>query len=418
MPRTPRQVISDTAKPIIDAAVDKAVGTGLRKEIFDQAVSRLPWGHKTSVDMTGWAAAEYLAYLDTPTGGQLPPPRIGRDTVRGINRLSGVLPTEAVLLARAITDTAPPAGQSANPALHDLLEKYLPESLHAFQATAPGGRYGSAEDRLLVQLRLLHDVAANIQRAEADHNERDLQIQEAFLRERFAELSPSDLDLGTREAAEVSSGGATRGDRRSQRRTGADHPAAAPPPTRPMPSVAAAQGARVYVEPDRDPVVAFGRSPASDRKVAFRLALPKGQVATLGCVRESFAGATGFQHHTNRRWLTPRHPTGFRTSQVDLALKVNVAGMRRFLVYAVGPSRPEPTRTVLFVRDGNRSQADLATLLTNQPGTATTVICTGYTTADGFMLRNESTLFPDLRSACGGFGFDRVTWLDADTPIV
>ena len=60
----------------------------------------------------------------------------------------------------------------------------------------------------------------------------------------------------------------------------------------------------------------------------------------------------------------------------------------------------------------------MPTALANRVGAAYTVVCSGYASSTGLVLRNESTLYPDLRSACVGFGYADLTWLDADTPIV
>lgn len=372
-------------------------------------------------DFDGWTAPEYLAYLAMrhdrpaqrparpgllgraePTPPPLPPRRAGRDTVREINRRSDVLPVEAVLLARSVTDAAPPPGRPVNPTLTAVLEKYLPESLAAFASEGPRSMKRTAEQLLLSQLDLLAQVTANIQRAQAEHNDRELQIQEAFLRERFADLTPTALDLS------VPTGAATDPSR-----------AAATPrprPKRPLPAAPSRRNA--HVEVDEDPVVVFPTPSTPERKLTLRLALPKGQLATLGCVVETHGGATGFRLAAARRWFAAKHPTGFRAPQVDVTLRLDTAGLRRFIVYATSGSRPEPTDTVLFLRDGDRNQAALTTLLANRPAASTTVIASGFVTGDGLVLRNESTLYASLRAACAGFGFRHITWLDEQTPIV
>ena len=403
VPLRPGEVFSATTKPLIDVVV----GDGRRKELVEQALTRLPLRHRATVNFLGYTTSEYQAYLALPPGAGPPPKRAGRDTAELVNRLAGVLPADAAPLARSITDAAPAAGERVNPALRDVLDKYLPETLNAFNTAGPRELRAPAERLLIDQLALLRQATTNLLRAEAEHNDRDLQIQEAFLRERFADLTPSGLDLP--------GPGAT-----------------VPPPTHPpAASDAAGVGAiprqpltltpirgRVHVHPDHDPVVLMGFPVGGDRKLGFRLALPKGQTATLGIVYETIRGAIGFEHTSNRRFFSPRHPTGFRSPQVDVNLRFSTTDVRRFIVYAASTRRPEPTTTVLFVRDGNRAQADLPTMLTNHPEAALTVVCSGYAARDGLLLRNESVLFPDLQSACHGFGFGQVEWLDEHTPIV
>lgn len=402
--RRPGELISAGTRPLFDVVV----GDGRRKELIEQTLGRLPLRHRATVDFLGWSTSEYAAYLALPPGSGRPPKRAGRDTAELVNRLAGVLPADAAPLARSITDAAPPAGERMNPALRDVLDKYLPETLNAFNTAGPKELRASAERLLLDQLALLRQATTNLLRAQAEHNDRDLQIQEAFLRERFADLTPSGLDLPV---------------------TG--RPAAATLST-PAPSESSVPGAqsgrppltltpirgRVHVHPDHDPVVLMAFPVGGDRKLGFRLALPKGQTATLGVVYETIRGAIGFEHTSNRRFFSPRHPTGFRSPQVDVNLRFSTADVRRFVVYAASTPKAQPTTTVLFVRDGNRAQADLPTMLTNHHEAGLTVICSGYAVRDGLLLRNESVLFPDLQAACHGFGFGQVEWLDEHTPIV
>ena len=125
-----------------------------------------------------------------------------------------------------------------------------------------------------------------------------------------------------------------------------------------------------------------------------------------------------FTHRTGRRLFTQRRSTGFRAAQVDLALPVRLASPRRFFVYAESLAGRDPLDTVLFLRSDARSQAELATLLTNHGRAPLTVIASGQETTDGLIVRNESILFPDLRAACAGFGYRHVTWLDRHSPVV
>ncbi len=388
------------------------MGDGRRKEFVEQALSRLPLRHRGTIDYTGWTVSEFQAHLALPPGSGRLPKRAGRDTAELINRLSGVLPADAAPLARSITDAAPPAGERVNPALRDVLDKYLPETLNAFNTAGPRELRLPAERLLLDQLTLLRQATTNLLRAEAEHNDRDLQIQEAFLRERFADLTPSGLDLPATGSAQ----GAPPDhvppplDRAPAR--GPAPPAASPPLT-----LTPIRG-RVHLQADVEPVVLMAFPVGGDRKLGFRLALPKGHTATLGIVYETIRGAIGFEHTSNRRFFNPRHPTGFRSPQVDVNLRFSTVDVRRLIVYAASSPKVEPTTTVLFVRDGNRAQVDLPTMLTNHHQAGLTVVCSAYAVRDGLLVRNESVLFPNLQSACHGFGFGQVEWLDEHTPIV
>jgi hypothetical protein len=391
MPRTRRKPLGARAEPIIR----KVVGGGRRGRVLDQALARLPLNLRPAVDVTGWTSTEFLAHLEQSPGAP-PARRTGSRTVRRINAMAGTLPVEAVLLARAITDTAPPAGQPVPPTLRSILENYLPESLRAYAGTRSRGPNPAAEELLLAQLRLLHQVALDVHRGDADQDSIDLRIQDAFLRERFAQLSPGALSLEDSPPAQPIRAPAGAEERR--------------------PGVAAGR-VNANAGVDVDPVVLFaaGHPPG---KLTFRLAIPKGHPTTLGAVLQTHGGAVEFRHTESRRWRAQRRSTGFPTAQTDLALTIDLAGIRRLLVFAHSPARSDPTRCVLFVRDAAHAQTAMSTLLAGRWGAQVTVVCSGYAGPDGMVVRNESRLYPDLRTACTGFGYDSITWLDADTPIV
>lgn len=362
-------------------------------------------GRSRPADLSGWTVAEYLAYrsyLDSDGRLERPVRRAGSSAVRTINQMSAVLPPEAIVVARAITDAAPPAQRPVNPTLSAVLERYLPESLAAFGTQGPANLRRNAEQLLLGQLDLLHEVTVNVQRAQAEHNERDLQIQETFLRDRFAELRPGNLDLHPQGATESAPEAAR----------------ARPKPTlrRGLPPQPARRS--VHIVADSHPVALFepGRSP--DRRLSLRLALPRGHRATLGCVFEGEGGTTGFVHTSSRRLFTGKRDTGFRAAQTDVSLRVDTSGMRRFLIYVRSVAKSAPTNSVLFIRDSDRNHAELATVLTNRAEAAITVVCSGLVTDEGVMLRNESLVYPHLRAVCEGFGFVNVSWLDDHSPIV
>lgn len=420
-PKRPRAAarLVDSARPLVDPligtarpVVDAVLGEGRRRDLVEGALARLPIGpwRASPVDLTGYAATEYLAYRAQPDGTVEPPRRAGHETAALINRLSAVLPPETVPVARSITDAAPPATERVNPALRDVLERYLPETLRAFNAGGPRELRGRAERLLASQLDLLREATTSLLRAQAENNDRDLRIQEAFLRDRFAELNPSTLDLATSHRAGPAPGfGPTAGPAGGRRPPEpAQHPSLSLHPIR----------GRVHVRPDADPVVLFGLGSGNDGRLALRLGLPKGLVATLGVVYETTRGVVGFDLASNRKFLALRRPTGFSSAQVDVNLRLNAAGLRRFLVYASSSPREEPTSTVLFVRKGQQAQADLPTLLTHDVRVPITLVASGFACRDGMLVRNESLVYPDLRSACTAFGYERIEWLDDQTPIV
>lgn len=352
---------------------------------------------RRSADVGGWSTSEFTSYVAQPPP-RVPHLRAGRDAVTRTNAASGVMPVEAILLARAIADTAPQVGGTVNPTLADILDRYLPESLSAFTHSSLRSAKQSAEDLLLAQLRLLYSVVLTVERAEAEHNERDLQVQDGFLRERFASLTPGQLDLGEKPP--------TQGPIRSLD---------AQPRGRAKP-VPAEGRARLHHE--ADPVVLLRRERPGPWDLTLRLALPRGLRATLGVVEESTTGATVFTHRSSRRVFAQVRPTGFRAAQVDLRLQVRLAAPRRFIVYADSALTAEPVETVLFIGHDERHQAELATTLTGHPRARLTVIASGHETRDGLVVRNESLVFHDLRAAATGFGYDGVTWLDDHTPVV
>jgi hypothetical protein len=92
--------------------------------------------------------------------------------------------------------------------------------------------------------------------------------------------------------------------------------------------------------------------------------------------------------------------------------------VRRFVIHASAKPTGRSADIVLFLSEGRANTADLPTTLIRRFGATTTVIASGHDTSDGLFIRNESTVFPDLRSACEGFDYRRVTWLSSDTPAV
>ena len=380
--------------------LDRTVGSGRGRRILDEAARRLGLAVDPAVDVSGWSAPEYLALRAAPPGSEPPPRRAGAATAALANRLAGALPTEAVVLARAITDVAPVAGRPVGATMQDILDRYLAESLLAYDAQAPAATRARSAELLMKQLQTLHEAAERVARAEAEHSSRELRIQERFLADRFREFTESRLTLP--DAQRPPAGTATR------RRTAPQAPPRLPP----------SLSGRTHLEPDRDSAVLLPPAGARRTRLLARLALPKGHPARFGAVIESASGAVTFQHVNSRRWLVARQPTGFRAPQVNLSLSIETAGLRRLLLYVASPALADPLPTTLFVRDAGDRAVTIPTLLGHEARADTTAMATAYVTTSGLVLRNESTIFAGLRSACEAYGYERVAWLDEDTPVV
>lgn len=374
------------ARPVAQAA---EVAGGVRQ------LARSITARRIERDYTGWTGEEVLADLRDGDPTRPPIRRAGHEVVARINALSGSLPPEAVVLGRAITDTAPPLGDRMSPALRDLLGKYVPESLDAYVASTRRGPHSPAQELLLTQLRLLFDVAQHIERAENEHDERALVIQARFLRERFAEISrTNDLDVDTPSP-------------QAPRR---------PVAPQPVPTRAAYEHGRSFLQPHHDPVVLIPLAGGREHRLSVRLALPRGYAVRAGIVTEQPSGATAFTQQSTRRMLAPTRTTGFSGRQTDLSLTVDLGRERRMLLYAYSLSA-KPLQTTAFVRTGG-SAVELASTLLGRKNHAVTIIASGLVTPDGLVLRNEGTVWPDLRSACQAYDVRRISWLDAHTPFV
>lgn len=371
------------------------------RERLEVAAARVPRRRRGLVSFAGWTAPEMIRFLNQPRRSALPLRRAGFASVRAVNELSGMLPTEALLLARAITDTAPPVGMPVSHTMRDIVEKYLAASLDAYRQTAAVGVSAAGEVLLVDQLRLLYQVALDVQRAESAHNERELRIQEAFLRDRFAQMQDNGLALDPPTPDPAPHGQVGQ--------------AVIPSVPRALSTVARA---RRRLRVDRDPVTVFNPELKSKGRLDVRLALPSGLPVTLGVIYENRSGDTGFAATKTRLARGSRRLAGFGTAQVDLSVRLDLTQVRRFAVYATCRRLGEPIEAVAFVTEGATNAAEIPTLLGRRQGAQTTVICSGHDTRDGLFVRNESTVFVHLRDACDGFGFTHVTWISSDTPAI
>lgn len=383
----------------------------VRVERAAAATLPAPLRRRGRVDVSGWSIPELVAFLAAPRS-VTPPLRAGHFAVRLANSLDGALPVEAMLLARAIADAAPPVGQEIGPTLLDIVDRYLPDTLEAFRHSRANSRGGASPEgeRLVVeQLRLLHQVTHDVQRAQVEHDDHELRLQDAFLKERFsAQHSRNGLDLSPPPATEVQGV-------RSHRATPVPGQDSSATPS----GLAASQTSphhRLRVE--AMPTAVFHPEPGSEGVLAVRLALPKGLTVTLTAGYETRSGATGFTTARTRRLSARRKQVGFGAPQADVAMVLPLRELRRFVVLATCRSVPDPTDAVLFLNEGVANAAELPTVLFGRSAAVTTLIASGHDTSDGLFLRNESTVFHTVQDAFTAHGFTGVTWLSPDTPAV
>lgn len=437
----------------VDAAGRRVDAAGRRIELVGEAATRAadrarsPFVRRPRPDVGGWTADEFTAFLAAPRH-LTPPLRSGHFAVRMTSALGGSLPVEATLLARAIADAAPPLGQEISPTLLDIVDRYLPDTLMAFRNSVGAAGVSTEGRRLVVdQLRLLHQVTGDVQRAQAEHDDRELRVQEAFLRERFASpTGGSGLDLtppppptpphGATPVpgrADISAGRSDTITGRAEALAGGGRPAAAPRTSRRGATHATASTAASAASPGSlatsrsrahhrltgggMPTGVFHPEPGSSGTLTVRLALPRGVPVTLTAISELRTGATAFATSRSRRLSARRKQAGFGSSQAEVTHVLELPQIARFVLLASTGAGSGPVDAVLFLTEGANS-AELPTTLFRRGEAATTVIASGHDTSDGLFLRNESTVFRTLQDASTGYGYTGVTWISPDTPAV
>jgi hypothetical protein len=106
------------------------------------------------------------------------------------------------------------------------------------------------------------------------------------------------------------------------------------------------------------------------------------------------------------------HRGGDPVLTVDL---LRVRDLRRLLL-AVQPNGPAPLSGALVVTTYGRSRVDQPISLPGLGGVG--VIATVHNVDGELVLRAEwDAVGGPLRQACAAYGYDRVTWLDAHTPL-
>ena len=394
MPRTPRQVVRSALPPL--PKVPKVPG-----------LPKVPT-LRPRIDPAGWTTGELTAYLASGRSPVRPPRRAGHEAVRLTNSLDGTLPVDAVLLARAVADAAPPLGHEISETLLQIVDRYLPDTLIAYCNSGSAAESPEGHRLILDQLHLLHQVTGDVLRAQAEHDDRELRVQESFLRERFARTA-NGLDLTPSTGAAWVSGVGPKTPipaRRTAPRTGPRGLAASTLTTH----------HRLVV--DQRPTAVFNPDANSDGILRARLALPPGVSVVLGAVIEKHSGAVSFVNAGSKRWQARKRQRGFGTPQMDVSIALPLAEVKRFIIHARTRVRGNPADVVLFLSEGATNTAELPTTLVRRTGTTTTVLASGHDTSDGLFLRNESLIHPNLRAACDAFDYGRVTWLSSDTPAV
>jgi hypothetical protein len=384
MPRSRRDVVRSALPAAASERVDQAAAI-LRR--------------RPKVDPAGWTTPELTAYLRAPKAGLVAPRRAGHEAVRLTNALDGTLPVEAVLLARTVADAAPPVGTEISSTLLQIVDRYLPDTLLAYRDSGSAAATVQGHRLIVEQLRLLHQVTADVLRAEAEHDDHGLVLQQAFLSEKFEKAS-NGLDLG------------------APSRVGIEPLGRVIPPTEPRGLASSSLTTHHRLDVVRRPTAVFSPDEASDGMLRGRLALPANLHVTLGAVYEKHTGAIGFATATSKRWQAKRRQRGFGASQLDVAIRLPLREIRRFVVHVSAKPTSRSCEIVLFLTEGATNTAELPTSLIRRPGATTTVIASGHDTSDGLFVRNESMVYGSLRAACTAFDYRRVTWLSDDTPAI
>lgn len=129
---------------------------------------------------------------------------------------------------------------------------------------------------ILDQLHLLHQVTGDVLRAQAEHDDRELRVQESFLRERFARTA-NGLDLTPSTGAAWVSGVGPKTPIPARRNA---------PRTGPRGLAASTLTTHHRLVVDQRPTAVFNPDAKSDGILRARLALPPGVSVVLGAVIE------------------------------------------------------------------------------------------------------------------------------------
>ncbi len=146
--------------------------------------------------------------------------------------------------------------------------------------------------------------------------------------------------------------------------------------------------------------------------------------ARLGCAYQLRSGLSSVVQHASGVPTAPpgsRRPvlTGLRDEFEELLVDlVQVRELDRFVVYAFSASDSELTwGGTLVVSTLGRARVELP--MDGPASAGVLVLLSVFNVAGELVLRNESDrIAGTVRDACVAYGFDRIAWLDARTPLV
>jgi len=146
--------------------------------------------------------------------------------------------------------------------------------------------------------------------------------------------------------------------------------------------------------------------------------------ARLGCAYQLRSGLSSVVQHASGVPTAPpgsRRPvlTGLRDEFEELLVDlVQVRELDRFVVYAFSASDSELTwGGTLVVSTLGRPRVELP--MDGPASAGVLVLLSVFNVAGELVLRNESDrIAGTVRDACVAYGFDRIAWLDARTPLV
>ena len=144
----------------------------------------------------------------------------------------------------------------------------------------------------------------------------------------------------------------------------------------------------------------------------------------LGCAYQLVSGRSStVQHQAGRRYAPPgetRRPLVLAARQQFERLEFDlrqVTDLERCVVYAFsGDGKQMPWGGTLVISTFGGDRIELPIELA--PSNAVAVLASVYNIRGQLVLRSEMDLIGrTIREACRGYGFDRITWLDDQTPI-
>ena len=144
----------------------------------------------------------------------------------------------------------------------------------------------------------------------------------------------------------------------------------------------------------------------------------------LGCAYQLVSGRSStVQHQAGRRYAPPgetRRPLVLAARQQFERLEFDlrqITDLERCVVYAFSGDGNEVRwggTLVITTFGGDRIEAPIELA----PSNAVAVLASVYNIRGQLVLRSEMDLIGrTIREACRGYGFDRITWLDDQTPI-